>query len=51
MPLWRVMLAIWLIVSGIIWMIGPTFPYAFPIEGLVAIVAAVFVLVEARAKP
>ena len=50
MQLWRVMLAIWLIVSGIIWMVGPTFPYAFPIEGLLAIVTAVFILVEVRAR-
>jgi hypothetical protein len=51
MHLWRIMLAIWLIVSGIIWMVGPTFPYAFAIEGLLAIVTAVFLFVEMRAAP
>ena len=43
---WRIMLAVWLIVSGIIWMFGPTFPYAFAIEGIVAIVAAIFIFVS-----
>ena len=31
MQVWRMMLAIYLIVSGIIWVAGPTFPYAYPI--------------------
>jgi hypothetical protein len=47
---WRIFLAIWLIVSGIIWMIGPTFPSAFAIEGLLAILAAVFLILSLKGK-
>jgi hypothetical protein len=46
MALWRIMLAIWLIVSGIIWMTGPTFPGAFAIEGFLAILAAIFLIIK-----
>jgi hypothetical protein len=46
MQIWRVMLAIWLIVSGVIWMIGPTFPGAFAIEGLLGILTAVFLILN-----
>jgi hypothetical protein len=45
---WRIVLAVWLIVSGIIWMIGPTFPSAFAIEGLLAILAAVFLCISLK---
>jgi LPXTG-motif cell wall-anchored protein len=47
---WRIFLAIWLIVSGIVWMTGPTFPSAFAIMGLLAILAAVFLLLSARER-
>ena len=50
MQVWRILLAIWLIVRGIIWMVGPTFPYAFAIVGLLAIVTAVFLLVDVRVR-
>jgi drug/metabolite transporter (DMT)-like permease len=43
---WRILLAIWLIVSGIVWIFGPTFRSAFAIEGLLAILAAVFLLLS-----
>ena len=45
MALWRIMLAIWLIVSGIIWISGPVFPGAFAIEGIVGILAAIFLII------
>jgi hypothetical protein len=45
---WRIVLAVWLIVSGIIWMLGPTFPSAFAIEGLLAILAAVFLCISLK---
>jgi hypothetical protein len=48
--LWRISLAVWLIVSGIIWIIGPTFPSAFSIEGLLAILTAVFLLLSLKEK-
>jgi hypothetical protein len=48
--LWRIVLAVWLIVSGVIWMIGPTFPSAFAIEGLLAILAAVFLILGCKEK-
>ena len=46
MSISRIMLAIWLLVSGIIWMTGPTFPGAFAIEGILALLAAVFLVVN-----
>ena len=45
MQMWRVALAIWLIVSGIVWFIGPSFAFAFPIMGILGIVAAVFLII------
>jgi len=50
MQLWRIFLAVWLIVSGIIWMTGPTFPSAFAIEGLLGILAAVFLVLSIAEK-
>ena len=43
---WRLLLAIWLIVGGIIRIAGPAFPSAHAIEGLLAIVTAVFLLLS-----
>ena len=50
MQIWRVTLALWLIVSGIVWFIGPTFALAFPIMGILAIVAAVFLIFGNRSN-
>ncbi len=46
MSIARILLAIWLIVSGIIWMTGPTFPGAFAIEGILAILAGIFIAIK-----
>jgi hypothetical protein len=50
MQLWRVMLAIWLSVIGVIWMVGPTFPEAFAIEGLLGALAAVFLILNTERR-
>jgi hypothetical protein len=46
MQIWRVVLALWLIISGVIWLIGPTFPLAFTLTGILAIAAAIFLLIN-----
>jgi hypothetical protein len=46
MEIWRIVLALWLLVSGVIWVIGPTFPLAFTIVGVLAIAAALFLVIK-----
>ncbi len=50
MAIWRLLLAIWLIVSAVIWFVGPTFAYAFVLIGVVAVVAGISILLASRTE-
>ena len=50
MQAWRFLLATWLLVSGILWITGPSFSSALAIEGLLAIVTAVFLLISVKER-